>query len=131
MTDTEYTQNKMQGYACFIDNAKSTFELYLKNKNIPLSERWETWKKAPFFMKNRSSGIHSVFVNGSDITECCTEYRGTDISIASLLESHIEQARDDKYCDDNDLPEDWEPEGINAAKEEILFDNVGYFKYDW
>jgi hypothetical protein len=131
MTDTEYTVQKLQVFASFVENAKATFELYLKNKNIPLSERWETWKNAPYFMKHRSNGIHAVFVNGSDITECCTEYRGTDINIASLLESHIEVEHDDKWCDDNDLPDDWEPEGIDEVKEKILFDNVGYFKYDW
>lgn len=100
---------------------KPEFSEYIKDKNIPLSERWEVFLAAPEFIKNSAPYIQDFEVDGLELAwfdspfyyEKCADVLMTDV---------IFDLEDREFCSE---------EAVNLLKEQILEANLHSFCLDW
>jgi len=117
--------------------AREKFILVIKDKSIPLGERWELFKKAPTELKNNGSWIESF----KALNEAC----GGEVSWYDdfCKERHetvhlVDLVSDVEWCIENDQVDRGyckaffdKPELLDKFKEEILEKNIESFEYDW
>lgn len=109
-----------------IKETKAEFSEYIKDKNIPLKERWKLFKKAPDYLKKHESWImnfdaESLLEDGEIVwyDDCYVE-RYSTVDTTSMIEWFSESDRK-KFTKDF----------IEALREEILQKNLGSFVNDW
>ena len=106
-----------------INSIKADFAAYIRDKDIPLEERWKFFEKAPNFIKEQDSYIHTFkweqkhgeLVWYDDFY--CDRYQVVDMDM--IIDSMLD--RDEKYT----------KEMVEDMKEEILSENLGSFINDW
>ena len=111
-----------------LGEAKKKFEEYIKDKSVPLEERWEFFCLAPGFLKERDGSI----VNFKVLDDCNIEYFEGDMYYQKYEEIHTESLVERLEEELEELSErGLTREGIDEIKEEILSQNLGSFKLDW
>ncbi len=98
---------------------KERFETWLKDKSIPVDERWDLWLRAPSEIKNHSSFIEHFKFRGEEISwyDDFYEQKGATVMLENVIESIAEDEE--------------EIEPINNLKDQILERNLESFIYDW
>ncbi len=120
-----------------LEKSKLPFEQYIKNKEIPLDERWEIFILAPSEMKTHENYLTSFDSLPNDFVMYDGPIhadRGNTIETKDMIEN-IQESLDeissgDFYRDDYYKNKFLEVD-MNAIKEEILSKNMGSFDYDW
>lgn len=123
-------QAVMQKYA----NLKTAFRSYITDKNIPVVERWDYFIGAPSELKNskdyiwhpKSEFLKNVFRKFSEIPEVYG--RGKTIYLSKLFDDIIWEG---EICMENVYDEKTTEEDVKNGLEEILAQNLEYFKFDW
>lgn len=120
-----------------LDLVKLELESYIRDKSLPVSDRWDVWKKAPDCLKNQKCFYYDMYLDGGCLTDSLSDdySRHETINTADFIDRIVEI----KYFEyTENVPEDkcpnidtWEPEGMDMLKEKILADNMGSFIYDW
>lgn len=136
MTIIEQVAELAERFRIFTEQAerlKPDFEAYIKDREIPLEERWEFWRLAPDQLKRHDNWIfHGSSLLDKIIDNGCNCWgRGTLVDIADEICNIQENIR---YCEEHpDYPYGRElTQGeLNVLKEEMLSVNLGSFKYDW
>lgn len=128
----EVIDKKIESFEKTRKSLKKTFENFIVDKKIPLSERYLLWENAPDALKN-----HESFIHRGDTTKAGEAFnkwvRGFDyirggFNIASMLEdssywvTHPEE--NDEYADERE-------EDIELIMEYVLKKNIGSFDWDW
>lgn len=100
-------------------------QFYLRDKNIPLFDRWEIFRKTPLELLNNDTYNVSFdcekLLHGGEISWYDDFYkdRHSTVEMVSIIES----------CEEN--PDQYSEEFITAFKEEILQKCLGSFVHDW
>lgn len=120
-----------------IAELKEEFKLFIVDKDIPLTERWNTFVAGNDALKDFDSCIYNFESLPEDfIGYDCTIHaeRHETISTKDIVERIQEIADEVAECGDPDgYYKDFVEGNINidALKEEILAANLGSFEYDW
>ena len=111
----------IQKFSKHLSSLKRDFSAYIKNKDIPLDERWEMFKTAPDCLSEHSKWIEHFPETFQEFERNLYQQhdRGRFESI------HIVE----DYLGDN--PEKWSKESIDEMKEHFLKENLKTFDYDW
>lgn len=123
----------------FVRESKFEFETYIKNKTIPLQERWSNFIAAPEFLKNTTAWVH-YFKAFKDFEE--GEFEREVLYEHSNRKECIEMASWDEWLlgiADGSTYESWEnSKGVkftrkhyDAWREEVLDGNIGFVNFDW
>lgn len=136
--------------------AKPEFEAYIKDKSIPLTQRWQLWLDAPDSLKNTGGWISAgrleafkLLGYGGRHNEAISYEGGMvwaerhqTIDMVDILEGMLECLADKLEVD---LPDDfdWDDldgwrqhseeagEFLDAYREELLQKNLLSYRYDW
>jgi hypothetical protein len=116
---------------------KSNLEIFIKDRDIPLVDRWDIWRKSPDCLKNTCWHSYNMLLGKIDLIDraCNDLERRETIDVVDFLYNEV----DSIYCElEDELGEgnapprgEWEPEGLEVLQEKILADNMGFFCYDW
>src|SRR5512139_1306993 len=110
---------------------KDRFLAFIKDKDVPLDERWETFKEAP-----NEFLVHDLSVVTFEAEKLLPRkeivwYDG-DFYIERYQVVHMTDFIEDMCADKIDMEEPgWTQELVDAFKEEILQTGLGSFEYDW
>jgi hypothetical protein len=116
---------------------KRDFELYIRDKSIPLVERWAFFESADDAFKNHSrwiitassKGLKYVMDNRFDAPEVYG--RGKQIFTARIFEECV---WDGQLWPENfayDMDKEKSEKLLTEALEEVLQKNIGSFCFDW
>lgn len=120
-----------------LEKTKLPFEDYIKNKEIPLNERWDIFIIAPSEMKNHDNYLTSfdslpndfVMYDGPIHVE-----RGQTIKTNDMIEEIEEELiniKNDDFFRSDYYKNMFIAVNLDSIKEEILSKNMGSFDYDW
>lgn len=120
-----------------IESLKEPFEQTIKNKEIPLNERWELWCDSPVELKQTQCWIvrfaslpeDFVGIDGSIPTERRETVFPVDIVSQIQYDLTTYERHPDWY--DDDYIEELRKINLDNLKEEILEMNLWSFDYDW
>lgn len=108
---------------------KDRFLAFIKDKSVPLNERWETYLEAPReFLEHHFWVVHfdsEKLLESGEISwyDDFGADRGVTVSGADII---------DRMEDSIEFEDDvYTPEIVAAFKEEILQKGLGSFDYDW
>lgn len=110
-----------------LGEAKKKFKKYIKDKSVPLEERWEFFTIAPDFLKDHKGWVESFKILDDKGIEYYDDfgyerYRRVDTEdlVATLFEC-LEEWKDRELTEGD----------IHEIMEEILLKNMGSFTHDW
>lgn len=102
--------------------ALEAFEEYIRDRSIPLDERWALWVDAPDGMKSNDPYIPDFLDGASFLIEDLGYYKHETIVTKDL----VERVGADVW---NMIP--WTAEAVDELREHILAANIGRFELDW
>lgn len=125
---------KIQKYIADGEQIKQAFVTYIKDKSIPLEERWKTFGAAPFEFKNQDSSVVYFKVENTLSEGEIVWYDDFNIEKYETVEmfQFINRQIEDlasPYRDKN--KEQFTLEFFTAFKEEVLDKNMHSFKFNW
>lgn len=119
---------RLKAYVAAVNPLQVEYVAYIKDKSIPLADRWEAFCAAPTEFQEHESWIQhfdseELLPNGEiNFYDDFYVEKYTEVYMENFI-ANIEE--------DPDYHEDWTPEIIAAFKEEILEKNMGSFTFDW
>jgi hypothetical protein len=125
-------KQKLKSFETQRKTFKKEFEKIIKNKKIPLADRWLLWEDAPDALKE-----HDTFIHRGDNTkggQAFNEWReGFDdmrggFDVASMIS---DDAYHVAHPDEVDEYEDEREQDVELIMEYILKANIGSFEWDW
>ena len=119
-------QDKIFALNKSIAELKKEFETYIKDKSIPLEERWDLFVEAPDSLSKMKGWIQHFKIQNLNERIVYEEYSRNQNCYAV---DFIERATD--TLTDNDLSSEQIEEISNALKEHFLSKNLKCFQYDW
>jgi hypothetical protein len=116
---------------------KLDMEAFIKDKDIPLAERWDVWVKAPDSLKNTNDYYYDMQLGDIDLID--QSHNDLDrrqvINVVDFLDNAIDIIYNDLADQtlEGGMPsrENFKPAGLDELKEHILSSNMGSFIYDW
>jgi hypothetical protein len=113
-----------------VNHVKGLASAYFKDQSIALAERWDTFTKAPNYLKNDFGNMCSTLDEyfGQDVVMYAGNVhieKGERHSTTDILE-RLEEVY--AYLDEVDRCEFL---SLSTIKEKILAKNFGFFTYDW
>ena len=113
-----------------VQMVKGKANAYFKDQSIPLAERWDTFTKAPEYLKN-------------DFGSMCSKLDGYFGQYVVMYDSHVHVEKGERhnttkivewleefYAELSELDRS-EYIPLDVIKEKILDKNFGFFTYDW
>jgi hypothetical protein len=120
-------------------SVKTDFAKVIRDKSIPLDERWELFKNAPSEFKNHNQWIYDFTLKGmSSRFSLWQEYEVERhshvdlIDIIGMVEHDVNahnKGEELEYCFTEKLVKI--PDIVIQMKEELLLGNMASFTYDW
>ncbi len=134
--DLASLQSDIVGLEWKVKEVKNEFAEFIKDKSIPLDERWEFFKEAPEYLKNKSSYIEhfdaETLLEEGEIVWYDEFYieRYQECELVNVISS-IEDRINSKDDYPHSRGADYSVEFLEAFKEEILQKNMHSFVHDW
>ena len=120
-------QKKIKALSKRIDKVKKEFEVYVKDKTIPLEERWNLFVEAPDSLSEVTDWIQHFKIenfNERDMYEDLS--KSQNVFAVDFVERAI-----DGFTYENILSSAQIEEISNALKEHFLSKKLKCFQYDW
>lgn len=114
-----------------IDSVKDHFAEVIKDKSIPLDDRWGLFKSAPDYLKEHSDWIEDF--DQFNFEPTCDDYeRHRKVDMVAVVERVEEDGLEwDEVLKEYKKPTIEQVEDTNKFKEHILSINLGSFIMDW
>ena len=126
-------------------NIKKEFEIYIKDKSIPIIDRWNFFIHASDNLKNQSQWMvkfNHVRLQTMIENRMHNNRRGMQHFMAKIMESFVEDNKlqgylfcdpDFEYDEDELTTEDFQKfdKELESALHEILEKNISSFRFDW
>lgn len=138
-TTIQELKTDIQSAITLLNRAKKDFSTIIRDKSIPLDERWALFKEVPKELKNHSQFIYDIKIKGLPSRfDFWQEYEVDRHAVVDLIDV-VEMVECDIECHKNG--EELEfcfteklvtvPDIITQMKEDLLLSNTASFTYDW
>jgi hypothetical protein len=117
--------------------AKDNFKTVIKDKSIPLKERWELFVKAPTELREKDNWIQSFKALDEALGSQVSWYddfnreRHETVYLLDIVSDLEYLIKDCELCSKRFEVFVNKPELLDQYKEEILEKNIESFEYDW
>ncbi len=115
-----------------VNIAKAQFAETIKDKQIPLEERWKLFEETPLYIKGFEPWVERFIFSGEQIAfyDDFDVEKGSTVDLHDIVQTLTEQLSHDGHYNPIELTEA-NILDLDALKEDILQRNIGSFVYDW